>query len=547
MKTDKESNEVLNTVDLFLFADHLMNSLLIHNANILSFHEGFKQKGFDCMFVEGNTIKAIGRYDDLKSLIHPHTIIINAAGKTLMPGFNDSHIHIWKVGSLKTYVLDVRNALSLDEMLQMIKDYAAQYPDAAWVMARGFNEAAWIDGRLPNKDDLDKVVNNRPVHLLRTCAHIAVCNTNAIQTCGITATTIVPNGGYVYLGDDGKPNGIFAETALGLITKHIPAYSKAQLKTMVQAAKEEMFRYGITAATDPACDPFLLQAYHEMNQADELGFRLSAMPIVLPDGGTDAYPIPDYFSSPFMQINTVKFFSDGGLSGKTAAIKRHYKNTNEQGLLRLDKEKYAALSMLAMQKNLSVATHAIGDAAIEFVIDVYKDLHNKFPYISNRIEHLGLPEEKHLQHMAEYDIAASMQTIFIYELGKNFRKYIDDDYLNRCYPVRSVLNHGVTMALSSDAPVVKNFNPLQGIATAINRKDNDGNVIAPGEGITITEALKAYTATAATLTKTNLFGSIKEGMLADFILLDKNPVTSADLSAIKVLQTYVDGKLVWNG
>ena len=201
--------------------------------------------------------------------------------------------------------------------------------------------------------------------------------------------------------------------------------------------------------------------------------------------------------------------------------------------------------MQAMQNNLAIATHAIGDAAIEFVMDVYKDLHTKFPSISNRIEHLGLPEEKHLQQMAKYGIAASMQTIFIYELGKNFRKYIDDEYLNRCYPVRSVLDHGITMALSSDAPVVKNFNPLQGITTAVNRKDNDGNTIALHESITVAEALKAYTASAATITKTNAFGSIKAGMLADFILLDKNPLIVKDVAGIKVACTYVNGKLVW--
>ena len=523
-----------------------MNHLLIHNANVLSFHEGFNNESNNCVCIEGNIIKAVGRYEDLKSLIHPQIQVIDAEGKTVMPGFNDTHIHIWKVGSLKTYMLDVRTASSLDEMLQMLSDYAKQYPDAAWIQARGFNEAAWKNGRLPNKHDLDKVVSDRPVYLLRTCAHIAACNSLALQITGVTNETTLPTGGTIGIGSDNKPNGVFAETALGLVTKHIPHYTKEQLKKMVLAAREEMYRYGITAATDPAVDPLLLQAYHEMNNANELNFRLCAMPIVIPDGGNEAYAIPDYYASPFMNINTVKFFSDGGLSGKTAALNRTYKNTNEQGVLRLQRSQYFQLAKAAMEKNLAIATHAIGDAAIEFVIDAYKTFSASFPHLQHRIEHLGLPEEKHLQDMAAYHIAASMQTIFIYELGKNFRKYLDDNYLKHCYPVRSVLDHGITAALSSDAPVVKNFNPMQGISTAVDRKDDEGNTIAAHEGISIEEALKAYTSTAAIISKNNFYGSLKEGMLADFILLDKNPLIAGDISAIKVEKTWVDGKLVWD-
>jgi predicted amidohydrolase YtcJ len=522
-----------------------MSSTLFHNASLLSFHKGFNSEAYDAMFVEGNTIKAIGRLDELQSLVNTATEVIDATGKTIMPGFNDTHIHIWKVGSLKTYTLDVRNAGSLDEVLQMLSDYAKQYPDAAWINARGFNEAGWKDGRLPNKNDLDSIITDRPVYLLRTCAHIAACNSKAIEIAGISSNTPVPQGGTIGIGNDGKPNGIFAETALGLVTKHIPGYTKEQLKKMVLAAREEMYRYGITAATDPAVDPLLLQAYHELNDDRQLHFRLCAMPFVIPDGGSEIYPLPDYFRSDFLDVHTVKFFSDGGLSGKTAALKKQYKNSTDQGVLRLNKAQYQQLCNEAMQKNFSIATHAIGDAAIELVVDVYKQLHASFPHLQNRIEHLGLPEKKHLHDMAANNIAVSLQTIFIYELGKNFRKYLTDDYLDHCYPARSVIDHGIHLALSSDAPVVKNFNPWQGIATAFDRKDAEGNTIAPNESINLQQALKAYTSTPASLCKTNRYGSLEEGKLADFIVLDKNPFDAQSLTDIKVEKTFVDGKLVW--
>jgi predicted amidohydrolase YtcJ len=524
-----------------------LNSLLIHNANILSFQDGFVPGTADTLVVAENSIEAVGRYDELKNLAHGGTVIIDAGGKTLMPGFNDSHIHIWKVGSLKTFMLDIRGVSSKDEMQQQLSDYIAANPHLHWVTARGFNEAGWSEGTLPTRHDLDKVSASKPIYVIRTCAHIAVCNTAALQAAGITAATPVPQGGVMQLGADGQPNGIFAETALGLVANKIPAYTKNDFKIMVRAMQQELYQYGITAATDPAVDPVLLQAYHEMNAAGELGFRLNALPIILPDGGTQPYPIPQKFSSSFFNINTVKFFSDGGLSGQTAALKRSYKNSTQQGVLRLQQQQYLGLCRQAMQNGLGVATHAIGDAAIEMVIDIYKQLQAAYPSLIKRVEHLGLPLTQHLAAMQANNIACSMQTIFLDELGKNFTKYLDDDYLQRCYPVRSVLQHGILTALSSDAPVVKNFNPLKGASVAVTRKANQGVTIAPNEAITMHQALKAYTFSAAQISGTMQWGALQKNKLADFIITDKNPLTTAAdvVQDIKVLQTFVDGQCVY--
>ncbi len=524
-----------------------MASLIIHNAHLLSFHEGFKGNANDAIAIDGNRIKAIGRWDELKAFVQPNTQIVDAAGKTLMPGFNDTHIHIWKVGNLSTYMLDVRTASSLDEMLTMLETYHQQNPDVAWITARGFNEAGWKDGRMPTKHDLDKIIKDKPVYVIRTCAHIAVANSKALEMCQVTAQTSVPNGGVMELGADGKPNGIFSETALGIISKHIPPYTKHELKRMIKAAREQLYSYGITAATDPAVHPLLLDAYYEMERSNELGFRLNAIPILLPDGGEKPHDLPEYYSSNWFNINTVKFFSDGGLSGKTAALKRYYKNTKEQGILRLQKQQYMQLGMAAMEKGLGLATHAIGDAAIDFVVDCYCQLDKLFPNTIKRIEHLGLPEEQHLEQMAAHHIAVSMQSVFISELGKNFIKYLDDDYLDNCYPIKAVLQQGILTALSSDAPVVSDFNPLKGVEAAVTRKDNEGNSIAPQQAIGIAEALKAYTVSSSAISKTLDFGTLQIGQLADFILLDNNPLNTnpATITDIKVTQTYVDGNCVW--
>lgn len=524
--------------------------LLIYNANIISSHDGFTRRGPNAMVVTGSSIQAIGKLEDIESLTGPDTRLIDAKGATLMPGLHDTHIHLWKVGSLLTAMLDLRKTASLDEMLSLLETYYQSHPELTWITARGFNEAGWKEKRMPTKDDLDKVIKDKPVYVIRTCAHIAVGNTRALELSGITAHTPVPEGGMIYKDEDGRPNGLFSETALGLVSAHIPPYTKEQLKDMVRAARQQCYRHGITAATDPAVDPLLLQAYYEMQQAGELGFRLQAIPILLPDGGSQPFPLPDYFSSEYMTVNAVKFFSDGGLSGRTAALKRNYKGTTGQGsrgVLRLQKDQYLSLCQTAQEKGLGIATHAIGDAAIEFVIDSYRQLHQAFPSGRRRIEHLGLPDTYHLQEMARLHITASMQTIFLKELGKNFISYLDDEYLLHCYPVRSALQQGIRLALSSDAPVVKDLNPFSGMKAAITRKDEQGHSIAPDEAIGIHEALQAYTGSAASISATPQLGSLQPGRPADFILLDKDPLDCppASLDTIRVIATFIAGQSVW--
>lgn len=524
-----------------------MSTLFIHNADIISFQDDFTNGTCDSIAINGNTIEAVGRYEALQKFIQPDTQVIDANGKTIMPGFNDSHIHIWKVGNLKTFMLDVRGVKSKEELLQLLSDYHLNNPHLKWITARGFNEVNWAEKSMPTKNDLDKVSTDKPIYLIRTCAHIAACNSKALQMAGIDQHTKVPDGGTIQLGTDGEPNGLLNETALGLVTNKTPPYSKDDLKIMIRACREEMYSYGITAATDPAADPILIEAYKEMNYDGDLGFRLNVLPIILPDGSTEPFPIPEKYSSSFLNINTVKFFADGGLSGKTSALKRFYKNSKEQGVLRLNKNQYTTLSRQCMEKGLGIATHAIGDAAIEMVIEVYQQLNEDFPSTIKRIEHLGLPEKKHLMAMEESNIACSMQTIFLDELGKNFIQYLDADYLKQCYPVKTVLSRNILMALSSDAPVVKNLNPLKGIAAAITRKTSEGETIASDESISMEAALKAYTLSAAKIGGDKRFGSLQEGMLADFIVLDRNPLVTAveDITAVKVLTTYVDGKKVW--
>jgi predicted amidohydrolase YtcJ len=528
------------------------------------------------VLVKNGYITAVGDLAEIEKKASKKAQIIDLEGQTLMPAFNDAHIHIWKVGDLLTFMLDLRGVKSVAEMQEKIADFAAKNPENAWILARGFNEANFSDGEMPTRFDLDEVVSDRPCFVIRTCAHVGILNSKALEMCDINEQTIVPQGGEIrMLKVKNEPSkmasstvnlrplilsGIITETAFGLVQKHLPQQTPKDLKIMVLAAQEALLKCGIAAATDPAVMPDLLAVYKEMDANKELKIRINAIPIVVPDGATEALPLPELYASDFLKIDTVKFFADGGLSGKTAAVKKAYKNkfSSEFGVLRLHFDFFMPLAKQAQAAGFRIATHAIGDRAIDEVLAVYHYI-EKFNTnrLKHRIEHLGLPAKTHLRLMRKLGVHCVSQPIFLYELGPNFRKHLPAQYLKNVYPYRTILNAKVNLAFSSDAPVVKDFNPLMGIQNAVERLDNQGFTIGLAEKISSQEALLAYTLNAAKANGDDkIMGSIEVGKRADFVVLDKNPLNTVTperdeakgikggkISEISVKKVYVLGEI----
>jgi predicted amidohydrolase YtcJ len=307
---------------------------------------------------------------------------------------------------------------------------------------------------------------------------------------------------------------------------------------------------GITSATDPLLTPEILAVYRALEQAGELSVRINGLPIRRPDGGTETLPLPERFVSDTLRIDCVKFFADGGLSGATAAISQPYKVTGETGVLRFDTDDLLELAWEAHDAGFRIGTHAIGDVALDQVIGVYEAIHARKPGtgLRHRIEHLGLPSADHLRRCAALDIIAVPQTIFISALGGAFRRYLPDAFIDRCYPVRAMLDAGLTVALSSDAPVVPDDNPLSGMKAARDRRDPSGEPLAPAQAITAFEALYGYTMGGAIASgDAGNRGSLTPGKWADMIVLNGDPLTAEPdaLLDMRVEQTYVGGRLVY--
>ncbi|AEE49479.1 amidohydrolase [Haliscomenobacter hydrossis] len=512
---------------------------IIYNGQI---HPTATESTVEAIWIKAGKVAGIGLLEPLLTQAGAGVTYYDLQGKSLFPGFQDPHIHIWKVGDLLTYLLDLRGVRSIVEMQDRLRDFAARNPQRPWILARGFNEALMAEGRMPDRHDLDHAVPDRPCYVIRTCAHIGVLNSVALN---LLPDLSPPPGGEVRLDALGNPSGVLTETALGMITRLIPPPTPAAYREMILAAQDALLRKGITSATDPAVMPDLLAVYKALDAAGELKIRINAIPILVPDGGTTALPLPEPYHSDFLNIDTVKLFADGGLSGKTAALFTPYRGGKERGMLRLADDFFLDLAHSAQAAGLRMATHAIGDAAIEQVLRMYAQLdRHKARTLAHRIEHLGLPSEDHLKLMRDLNVSCVSQPIFLYELGPNFRKYLPDVYLQRVYPYRSVLDAGVRLAFSSDAPVVSDFTPLMGIRNAIERVDVQGELIAGEERIELAEALHAYTLGAAqVIGADHTNGDLTMGKWADFIVLDINPFqcSTTALTDINVLESWVGG------
>jgi hypothetical protein len=365
---------------------------------------------------------------------------------------------------------------------------------------------------------------------------------------GLSASTGAPAGGVIVRNESGEATGELHETAMGLVGGKVPELSDADYEAAVIAGARHQLSLGITSATEAGVSPALLSVYRDMEARRALPYRVNVMALRRPLGGPETLPLPEIFHSDFLRVDTIKILADGGLSGATAALRTPYRDSCSCGVLRVGGDEMIELTKDAHMAGLRIGVHAIGDAAIDAVLYAFEALARMAPGPRHRLEHFGLPHEAQLARAAALGAVAVPQAIFIRTLGRNFRRYLPDDLLARAYPIRDMLAAGLITALSSDAPVVADDNPLLGIQAAVLRADDEGFVIAPDQAISIDEALFAYTMGGALASGDEANrGSLSPGKWADMAVLSGDPrsVPPEALSQIRVDRTILGGKTVF--
>lgn len=477
--------------------------------------------------VDGSRIIANGSDAEILNLAKPGSEKINLHGKTIWPGLIDSHHHFEMFSQSLSQVKCETD--SIDQCLSLVKQKAQSIPNGEWIVGQGWNQNTW--GTFPTASQLDSVTQDHPAFLADKSIHAAWVNPKAMSLASINRQTPDPVGGAIQHDHNGEPTGILFENAVSLVESYIPTPTEAQILTWMCEGQKELHRLGLTGIHDfdrASC----FAALQTMQQKGELSLRVTkSIPVESLDEAI-IMGLKTGFGNEQLQIGSVKLFADGALGPQTAAMLTPYENTtSEMGTLLLTADEIFEIGMKATGHGLSLAIHAIGDRATNQVLNglamvrQYEITHELIQQL-HRIEHLQLLHPDDLQKVRDLSIVASMQPIHI--ISDMFTA--DEHWGKRsrlAYAFASLLKQETSLIFGSDAPV-ESPNPFLGIRAAITRRRINGdphqNGWYPEEKISIDQAKRAYSEVPSRISgRGHQFGQLKPGMLADLIILAKNP------------------------
>ena len=476
---------------------------------------------------------------------------LDGKGRVMMPGMVDSHAHVMALG-FSTLILDLSGTKSLAEAQARIAAWAAEHPDKPWVLGHGWNQEDWGLGRFPTAAELDAVISDRPVWLMRTDGHAGWANTAALSAAGVTAATKDPAGGRIERLAGGKPSGVLIDAATPLVERKVTPARPQDRDLAFLAAQDLLLKRGVTAVADMGTTPDDWQTYRRAGDSGALRMRIMAYA-----GGVDAMvfiagkaPTPWLYDDR-LRLTGVKLVVDGALGSRGAALKAPYADSpGNTGLILIEETRLRNLMSRAAMDNFQVAVHAIGDRANATVLDAIDELAASYKGDRRwRIEHAQVIDPADIARFGQHGIIASMQPGHQPADRLMAEARLGPARLAGAYAWKSVAATGATLAFGSDGPV-ETPNPFAGMAAAMTRQGADGQPFGgwqPQEIISREAALAAYTTGGAHAAfAEGRFGRLTKGARADFIFVDRDPMlaTAAELRDVKVLQSWVGGQLV---
>ena len=477
--------------------------------------------------VEDSYIIAVGSDAEIINLAKPGCEKIDLQGKTIWPGLIDSHLHFEMFSQSLSQVKCETE--TIDQCLNLVKQKAQSTPDGEWIIGQGWNQNTW--GLYGTAAQLDSVTHGHPAFLADKSIHAAWVNTHALSLAGITRQTPDPVGGEIQHDQNGEPTGILFENAVSLVESFIPAATQSQILAWMSEGQKELHRLGLTGIHDfdrASC----FAALQTLQQKGELSLRVTkSIPVEKLDEAI-ALRLKTGFGNEQLQIGSIKVFADGALGPQTAAMLTPYENTKSNtGTLLLTADEIFEIGMKATSHGLSLAIHAIGDKATNQVLNGLAmvrqyEITNELKQQMHRIEHLQLLHPDDLQKVRDLNIVASMQPIHIIsDMFTADRHWGKRSRL--AYAFSSLLKHDTNLIFGSDAPV-ESPNPFLGIRAAVTRRRINGDPHPSGwypeEKISVQQAKRAYSEVPSRICgRSHQYGQLKPGLLADLIILAKNP------------------------
>jgi predicted amidohydrolase YtcJ len=521
-----------------------MPDIVIENARIWS--DG--RTGFaEFAAAEDGRFTVVGEHDP--ALAEQARERIDAEGRVVVPGLIDSHLHMLG-GGRSLGQLHLADAENRDDFVRRVAEYAAAQPSGAWIEGWGWNVDAWSEPIVPHRDWIDSVCGDRPALLRQIDIHSALVNSAALAMAGITKDGPAdPEGGVIERDPEtGEPTGILREAALHLVRDLIPDPAPDEQAEAVRAASRHALAHGVTAVGDI---PFVAElGVYERLRSDQGIVRLFLYPIV-EDWSAGAMRLRDFAGQPgWVEARGLKGFVDGTLGSRTAYMQHPY-NTAEGDADRKNRgllcEGMSFERLVEMFRTADVAgwqpiVHAIGDGANHMCLDAYEMALEGRRSRRPRIEHAQhlLPED--IERFGELGVIACMQPFHLSYDAETMEDLLGSVRCECAYVFKSLLDGGAVIAFGSDWPVVS-INPFTGIAAAVQGRTIGRRRWRTDDLIPVTEALRAYTSSAAyALGAEHEIGKIEPGYRADFVILDESPFSQeADVHLIRPVATYLEG------
>ncbi|NLY72217.1 MAG: amidohydrolase [Tissierellia bacterium] len=487
---------------------------------------------------------------------------IDINGYSLLPGFNDSHLHFLHYVKTKKTV-NLFGVSSLDGILNTLESALESKREDTdiWLVGEGWNQDYFTDDkRFPTAKDLDKISRDVPIIIMRACFHIGVLNSKAMELMGINIEFAKKHRQYVDVDNEGKPNGIVKEYIFDDIKSKLPAPAVEDLVAMLLDSQIDLYEQGITSIQSDDVKYLPRGSYPEfcrlMRAAGEDGrLKLRYSLQLLVDNYEDVEKVLDlgfnrFYGNDIFKISCIKILADGSLGAKTAYLRENYLGDTGRGIAIYSDDQLKSIVAKCHENNFPVAIHAIGDGAIEQSLKAIEYAQNRFPHIKLRhgIVHAQITDKEIIRRFKSLEVGVFAQPIFI-----NYDMHIVYDRVAKSlaetsYAWKSFINAGVVCAYGSDAPV-ESFNTMPNIFSAVTRKSLSGEgPFLSNEKVSLEESIEAYTVNGAIMSyEEDIKGRIKEGYLADFIILDGllSNICEEALRNIKVKKTFFGGELVY--
>ncbi|PCJ23957.1 MAG: hydrolase [SAR86 cluster bacterium] len=516
--------------------------LILSNGKIITVDEAFTIA--DTVVVNNGLIVEVGDASIIEK--YQASTQVDLQGKTLMPGFVDSHTHIR--GEPLRFI-QLNKVESISEMQRLVRIKADVLGPGEWITGYGWSEDNLAEGRKPTRQDLDAAAPNNPITFTRAGGHSAVVNTLALQLADITDATPDPEGGVIERDEDGVATGVIRERH-NIVGQLVPESTYEELFASLEINLNNLLTLGITSITDASKTPEDYTMWEELYAKPGAMLPRSKLQFQWDDPEAIAEikaRVGD--GNDYLKIGPIKIFADGGFTGPAAFTKEPYVDQGDyRGYLNMPEEELVALINEVHDAGWQMGIHAIGDAAIELVVDTLADTLTRNPREDHRtyLNHFSMrPSDATMDKMAEHNILITQQPNFTYTLEGRYAANLDGWRLEHNNPIRSPMDHGVFVAISSD---ILPIGPLVGIYAAVTRKGMSGRVFAAEEAITIEEAVKGYTINSAYINfDENIKGSLEPGKLADMIVLSADILTAdaESIMDIEIEQTYIGGALVY--